>query len=344
MPYPREIALAKFRVTVVILCGLSIVSVLVYLLTGGSLLTPKAKIYLYVPDATGIALRSPVRVNGIDVGKVDAIGLSGSSDPNRIVKLVLTIDVHDLPSIPVDSAAQITADTMLGDKVIEIDSGREHQTVKAEAELRYQAPTDIMKALDMAQFERQLRLIDAVLTELEEGRTPLGEFVRGEGMYKSLLERTAELHSGIRRAVGTTGQVGSLLYSDALYRQIAAPIRQLDDALAAIESGQGTAGRMMRDTADYDKLREDIASLRRGLATLRQGPGAAADFLNSDAAWNGVSRSVESLIAAVDRIDADPLLATHETYDNLNGMARELAESVRGFRQSPKKYLRIKIF
>jgi phospholipid/cholesterol/gamma-HCH transport system substrate-binding protein len=344
MPYPREIALAKFRVTAVIICALCIMAVLVYLLTGGSIFSAKAPLFLYIPDATGIASKSPVRVNGIVVGKVDSVELSGSADPSRVVRVRMIIETQYLDTIPLDSLAEVTADTLIGDLVIQISSGKQNERVKPGGEIRFQPPTDLMKSLDITQFDQQLRKVDALLTQLEEGRTPLGEFVRGEAMYTNLVQRTAELQAGIRRAVGTTGQVGSLLYSDALYRQILAPIRQLDDALAAVQSGQGAAGRLVRDTADYDKLRETIASLRRNLAELQQGRGGAAEFLNSDAAWESLNKQVTSMIAAVDRVNTNPLLATTEAYDYWNGAAAEMAKTIADFQKNPKKYLRLKVF
>ena len=37
-------------------------------------------------------------------------------------------------------------------------------------------------------------------------------------------------------------------------------------------------------------------------------------------------------------------MATPEVYDTLNGMTRELQNTMRDFRQDPKKYLRLKVF
>src|SRR5579871_1716365 len=96
----RGVTWARFRVTVVAITALAILSVLVYLLTGGTLLTEKITLYLYIPDATGLDSSSLVRVNGIDVGKVDKVDLSGSSEPNRVVRLTLKIENEKLADIP----------------------------------------------------------------------------------------------------------------------------------------------------------------------------------------------------------------------------------------------------
>ena len=54
MPSARQIRWAKFRVLTVCAAAVVILSILAYLLTGGSLLTQKATMYLYVPAATGL--------------------------------------------------------------------------------------------------------------------------------------------------------------------------------------------------------------------------------------------------------------------------------------------------
>ena len=123
MPSVERVRWARFRVIVTTLVALAILSTLVVLLTGGTLFQPKATLYIYLPDATGIAPGSPVRVDGIQVGKVDSVVLSGSSEPNRVVKVTMIVERDRLPSITEDSTAQTAADTLVGDKFIQITSG-----------------------------------------------------------------------------------------------------------------------------------------------------------------------------------------------------------------------------
>jgi phospholipid/cholesterol/gamma-HCH transport system substrate-binding protein len=344
MPSRRAVSWAKFRVFMVAVCGLSILGVLVYLLTGGTLLEVKTSLYLYIPDATGVAPGSPVRVDGINVGKVRSVKLSGLTDPNRIVQVVMTIEIEHLRSIPLDSYAQIGADTLIGDKFVDISSGRLRASMPPNGEIRYQPQTDIMKNLDLAQFERKLREVDAQLRDIEEGRGLVGQFVQKEALYNDTRQKLIDLERGLTAAARTTGQVGQVLYTDALYNRINEPVRQLDDTLARIQSGQGTAGRLLRDAADYDRLRAQAADLRNTLAGIRAGSGPIGELVVSDAAYRDLVQKAASMIGAVDRFNSTPALTTSEMYDNLNGAAREMRDFFRDFRESPKKYLRLKLF
>src|SRR5674476_1295510 len=98
MPSAQQVNWAKFRALSVILAGLAILGTLAFLLTGGTVLESKTQIYLYLPDATGVSPGSPVRVDGIGVGKVSLVELSGSNEPNRVVKVTMTIGRDRLPA------------------------------------------------------------------------------------------------------------------------------------------------------------------------------------------------------------------------------------------------------
>jgi phospholipid/cholesterol/gamma-HCH transport system substrate-binding protein len=339
MPSERHIRWAKFRVFTVCAAALAILSILAYLLTGGSLLTEKATMYLYVPDATGLGPGAPVRVDGIGVGKVRLVALSGSSEPNRVVKVTMTVERSRLASIPDDSTAQAASETMIGDKFVDISSGRSTHFVSPGGEIIFQGSPDLLKSLDIGQFEQRLKVVGALLDDIEQGRSDVGQLVQGEQMYDDLRKRFTQVENGIRAAASTTSDVGHELYTDQLYQQISQPLIDLDRSLARLQSGQGAAGQLLRDSAQYDKLRSDTEDLRRSIADLRAAEPMRSDTLYAD--WN---RGLLSLIESVDAFNRAPAMTTTQAYDNLHGFAHELQTTMRDFRQNPRKYMRIKVF
>src|SRR5262245_54900096 len=120
MPSAARVRWAKFRSAAVSLVALTIISVLFYLLTGGTLLQEKTQIYMYVPDATGLGPDAPVRADGIGIGKVDTVELSGSNEPSRVVKVTMTVRKQTLASITDDSYAQMSTESPIGDKFVDI--------------------------------------------------------------------------------------------------------------------------------------------------------------------------------------------------------------------------------
>ena len=339
MPSVEEIRLARYRVLFTAVVGLAILATLVILLTGGSLFRAKAVLYLYVPDGTGLAQGSPVRVDGIQVGKVDSVALSSSSEPNRVVRVTMIVDQSNLGSITLDSTAQPAADTLVGDKFIQITSGKSPNRVRPGAEIAFKGSGDLMTSLDLSQFRRNLDQMDVILTDIENGRNELGKFVMTDSMYRDLLHRVAELESGIRAAANTTSAVGRELYTDALYVQVADPIARIDKTLARLQAGEGSVGQLLHDTGQYDQAQSQLASLRKSIAGVR-----ASEFFASAAAYEGWGAGVSGLIRSVDEFGVSPMMLRSDVYEGLSGMAKELRGTVKEFRQDPRKFLRLKVF
>jgi phospholipid/cholesterol/gamma-HCH transport system substrate-binding protein len=197
----------------------------------------------------------------------------------------------------------------------------------------------MMKSLDLQQFQARLRVVDKMLTEIEQGRNRVGRFVLGDQMYRDLRARIREIEAKVHDAVSTTSAVGRVFYEDTLYRQIREPVIQLDQALARLQSGQGTGGQLLRDSGQHDRLTAGVTDLRNSVAKMRTG-----DFIASDTRYNDWNRAVGNLIRRVDEFNTSRLLTSTQTYEGLAGYAKELETNVRDFRQSPGKYLRLKLF
>jgi phospholipid/cholesterol/gamma-HCH transport system substrate-binding protein len=339
MPSAQQVNWAKFRASAVILAGLLILGTLAFLLTGGTFLEPKTQIYLFLPDATGVAPGSPVRVDGIGVGKVILVELSGSNEANRVVKVTMSIGRDRLASITGDSTAETATDTIIGDKFIDVTSGTGASHLMPGGELQFKGSGDLMQRVDIAQFQKQMHLIEVLLDDIEQGRSPLGEFIMGETIYNDLRKRITELQRGIHVAGETTTAVGQALYTDTLYRQITEPLRQLDESLARLQSGQGTGGALLRDTQQYEQALAQVADLRRSIESLH-----GAEMMTSDRAYRDWTRQAAAIVRQVDEFNAGPMLTTSAVYDNLQGMAKEFQATTKEFRENPQKFLRIKLF
>ncbi len=339
MPSVRRVRWAKFRVTSVSLAAIIILATLIYLLTGGTLLEKKATLYLYIRDGAGLSHESPVRVDGIDVGKVSTVVLSGSNNPLRIVKVTMKVGRDKLAGISTDNMTQISADTLVGDKFVDIVSGKAPGHIEPFGELNFKDQPDMMRTIDLVDFERQLRIVDATLADIERGANPLGQFILTDTVYVNLRKKFIELQGAIRTAKLTTSFAGSVVYTDALYRKMREPFVQLDQALARLQAGQGGLGKFLRNPAQYEQARAEVRDLRKSIAGVQ-----AAEFVSSDGMYAGWNRSLSGVIQKVDEVNAMPMFSSSEMFDNLIGAAAEMRNTVKDFRENPRKYLRLKIF
>jgi phospholipid/cholesterol/gamma-HCH transport system substrate-binding protein len=339
MPSAARVRWARLRTAAVSIVAVLILSTLLYLLTGGTLLLPKTLIYMYISDATGLDRGSPVRVGGITVGSVKEVGLSQDKGLARVVRVTIELPIQNLASIPVDSYAELSTESLIGDKFVDISSGTRPERIQPGGELPFKEQVDMLKTLDMQQLEARFQQVDAMLTGIENGTSRVGQFVHGDKMYSDVLRRVGELERGLRNSRNATSGVGQLLYSDATLQKIRGPLVALDRSLAQLQSGQGSMGQLLRDPAQYEKLRADLQGLRNTVAEL-----GSKGFFQSDQVYTDLNRTVTSLIQMVDQFNAGPMFGTTATYDNLTGAARELEKTLRDFRNDPQKYLRLKVF
>ncbi len=339
MPSAQRVLWAKIRAFAVIIMGLALLMELVWLLTGGSLFQQQATLYLYVPDASGLAAGAPVRDDGVGVGKVEKVELTRSAQPDRIIRVTLAIDRAALARIPADSNAQLSADTLVGDMFVDISSGTSSRHLEPKSVIPYLAQPELLKTLDLRQFDEALRSMDVTLTEIEQGKSRLGQFVMGRGFYDDLRRDLRDLQNAVNKAAGVTGTVGQPLYTDTLYQRIRAPILALDQSLASIQAGQGSMGTLLRDSAQYEHFRALAQNLRTSIASMR-----SSGLFQSDRMYQDLNASFAGFIRAIDDFNTSPMMMNASAYDNLTGAAQAIRDSAAQFHSNPKGYLRMKMF
>ena len=344
MPSPQKLRWAKLRIFVVAVSALSVLSVLTYLLSGGTWLKAKAYLTTYIPDSTGLEPGADVLLNGVKIGRVESVQLTRLQDRNRIVEVRLKIEEVFLPYIPEDSVTTIDSANLLGDEYININMGRSPQPVRAGGQLRFPPPSNLMQNIDLRQFEAQLRTIDQIIQDIQAGKGPLGQFVMSDDLYRQFLDGVDKVEKELRAATGSQSQLGQVLYNATMHDNLSVSLRQLDDRLAQLQ-----ANRLLRDTTQYDQIRDQIAQVRRTLADLNAGKGAGGAFLKSDAAYVEWNRRLAAWIENVDALNSGEgsmgqMLSNAQTYESLNGALRDLQSTMKEFREDPQKFLRLKVF
>src|SRR5436305_1098589 len=113
----EKVRWSQLKVGVVGLTAFVIVFVLVFLLTSSrGIFQQNELLVAYMDDASGMTQGTPVRLNGITVGFLDNLKLTGARDPKRAVEFDMLVKKRYLADIPVDSIAAIAAANLLGDK------------------------------------------------------------------------------------------------------------------------------------------------------------------------------------------------------------------------------------
>lgn len=354
MPSQQKKRWAQLRVGMLAIGALIIFAVLVFLLTGSrGLFKSKAAIYTFLDDSAAVATGSPVRLNGILVGEVKQVVLSGVSDPNRVVKVTLEINNEFLPSIPVDSQASIAAENLLGTKYINIKRGRQSTTVQAGAEIPSLDTREFDDVVQqgysaLASLDGIFKKLDGILQAVQVGEGTIGKLLRDEQLYKTLISIGDETKKMLVTLNSNESTLGKLMHEDTLYQDVRGTVTRVNTLVDGLNQGQGTMGKLLKDPGIYDETRATIGDVRQLLSGLNQGQGTAGKLLKSDDLHNQLKATMGRLDSLLDKINSGQgtlgqLVVNPALYESLDGTSRELTGLLKDFRANPKKFLRIKL-
>ncbi|MDQ6706803.1 MAG: MlaD family protein, partial [Acidobacteriota bacterium] len=300
-------ARTRLRVFGLVAIALLILGTLIVLLAGlgGGLFADRSTIRTYMSDGTGLTDSGPVRLNGILIGKIDSVKLATSTDPRRTIEIDMAIKDRFLPSLPVDSVAAISADNLLGDKYINITTGKSSQTVRGGGELPSLVQNDTFNQADLvASLETNLKRLDDLLTQIESPNTQLGQFVKGEEFYDRLRAQIAGIQTAITSYTSPRSEIGKSLFRKELYDKIRAPILNFDKMLAQLQRGEGPGGPWLKDPKIYDDARKNVAEIRQSLDELNAGKGPTGKFLEDDEMYRQIQKLVNSMESVIDGINS----------------------------------------
>ena len=233
-----------------------IAGTLIFLLTGnGTLFEGQATIKTFMADSAGMAENAPVRLNGILIGHIKQVMLSGSSDRKRTVEVDMVLPAKYLEKIPEDSEAAISAANLLGDKYINITRGTDKQHVEDGSEIASLQTQDVPEILAqssslLSQFQTILGRLDGLLTVVESGRGNIGKLLKDDSLYDRLNATAGEVEQLVKDVHNSNGTISHLLYDHDLYDDVRKPIQRLDDMLAELQQKKGNRGQApLRSTA-----------------------------------------------------------------------------------------------
>ena len=355
MPSKEKINFAQLKVGILGIVALTCIALLVFLLTGNMHWFQKdIPLHVFTSDAAGLVKGSPVRINGIQAGKVDAVNLSGETNPARVIKIDLHVTEDMLKQIPSDSMASISSDNLLGStKFLQVNKGTKPTTIEPNATIR---------AVDTKQFDQLvaqgfgvvdslqaiLEKVQIIVGDVENGKGTIGKLLVDQTLYNSLTATVSQVQLLVSTLNSKTGTVGHLINDNALYEQIQSVINRVEQVTVGLQEGKGSAGMFLKDPKLYNDLNNSVGQLNTILSDLNAGKGTAGQLLKSDKLAKQVSTSLDKINSTIDRANAGQgtigqLLVNPQLYDETTGTMREFHETLRDFRANPKKFLSIKL-
>ncbi|MBM3725125.1 MAG: MCE family protein [Acidobacteria bacterium] len=354
MPSAQRVKWSQLRVGILALVAMAVLAVLIFYLTSGkSVFSKEVTIYTYMGTSAVVPKGAPVRLNGILVGKVGQVELSGDPKPSRTIRFDLMIDEARLRSIPADSNVIIGMESLLGSRFISIRKGTSPTPVAPGGELISGATPELEDIVErgvttMDTAQAILKRIEKVIELVEVGKGTIGKLLVDEELYRRFNSLLGDMQKVTGALASGQGTIGKLIYDDALYTDIRKTTARIDRLIAELEAGNGTAGKFLKDPAVYDETRKSLAEVRGLLADINAGKGTAGKLLKSDELHASVKASIDSINTLLDGVNKGKgtlgqLVVNQQLYESLNGATHEMQGLMKDFRANPKKFLRIKL-
>jgi phospholipid/cholesterol/gamma-HCH transport system substrate-binding protein len=357
----QKVEWAKLKTGLLATAAMVIAGVLIFLLTGnGAMFESQALIRTFMADSAGMAENAPVRLNGILMGHIKRVVLSGQTNPKRTVEVDLEIPEKYLDQIPEDSQAAISAANLLGDKYINISRGTHKKHVEDGGEIASLQSQDVPEILAqssslLSQFQTILGRLDGLLTVVESGKGNLGKLFKDDALYDRLNATVGEVEQLVKDVHNSNGTISHLLYDPEFYNDIRRPIQRIDDMLAEVQQKKGTVGKLLYDPQLHDQALGAVTDARAGLAEaktmlddLNAGRGTAGKLLKDDEIANQLDEIAKKINVAMEKINSGQgtigrLMTDPQLYDSVTTTSKELNNVLRDFQANPKKFLTIRM-
>ena len=354
MPQTSKVAWAQLRVGLMAIVAIAILVMLVFLLTGrGGLFRKTDQLRTFVDDSGSLKVGAPVRLNGIEVGSVEVVRLSGANDPGRTVEVVMQVQRDFFSRIPTDSQASLNPEGVFGDKYVNITRGSAPQAVSPGGEIRSLDTKEFQEVVNQSYnvlnaLNAITKRIDSITSQVEQGRGTVGKLLYDETLYNridAVVVQAQEVANAINDSKGT---IGRLIHDERLYDQINTTIGRVDNVLAGVEAGNGTLGMLLKDPSMYRNTNKVLTDAGKLVDNLNAGQGTLGKLLHDEALYRQTNATLGKVDGVLDRMNSGQgtlgqLLVNRALYDSLTGLTGDLGHFVRDVRADPRKYLRVKL-
>jgi phospholipid/cholesterol/gamma-HCH transport system substrate-binding protein len=351
MAQRRQVTWTELRVGLFVLVGLFVIAVGIFYVTGAGFLGPKYRLRTYFPEVAGVTNGAPVRLDGVEIGNVEAIKMvpftpGHAPDKARNIEVTMRLDRRFQNDILTDSTATLVTEGLLGNRYVNISRGftgtqvKDGQEVSGSAE---QSLSDVMTSVQELTTD-----LHGLVTTMQQGRGTLGKLLTDDEAYNnltSLLKRSDQMVAGIQKGQGT---IGKLITSDEIYGKVNSTLDNVNGVVTDARSPKGTLGKLLYDPSLYDEAKKALENGNAVFADVRAGKGSLGKFATDDELYIKLKESSANLASATSKLNdntttAGKLFSDPKLYDNMTGLTGDLRLLIGDFRQNPKKFLRIKV-
>lgn len=325
MPRYGQLKWSQVKIGLVVSAALAMMIITIMNMSHGlNLLSRQAELHAVVDHTQGLKIGGPVRLNGVDVGNVRAIGIAKDSNA---VEIVFAVQRPVLGHLHEDAMVNIRPLGLLGDKYLDLSPGSATKPpLQLNQVLHGQAESDFTGLASGAEntLERLNTAIgdlQRILTKVSEGQGTAGKLFSDASLYErsqrvmekfeTVSEKSIGVLSKVERGEGTLGQ---LVSSEEFYQRATRALNDLSQLASRLNNQNGTLAKLSDPTL-YRRL-DDLTTRGEQLMTkIQNGEGTIGKLVNQD-----------------------------ELYTRSDKLLTELETLVADVKQHPTKYFKLSLF
>ncbi len=297
----------------------------------------------YLSSVTGLKEGDPVRLAGVDVGRIEKISIIDG-------KIRIDFEVKPGTHIKTDSVASLRLTNLLGGQFLGISFGSPGapllppgSTVKghdvANIDIIVDNVSDLTKdakelitSLNKNQndvlgkisaileenrggIRDTIRNIDSITAKFDRGDGSLAMLLNDRALYDNASEATSSLKTITGKIERGEGTIGKLVNDDALYVDAKSAVANLNDGMKdvkeiarKINNGEGTMGKLVNDEALYNEVRDASHNIKEITRKINEGQGTIGKLVNDDKLYHDATATLKKTEKAMEGLgDSGPI-------------------------------------
>ena len=343
MPRTRSLAWSELKIGIIAVAAMALAVLLIVAVGGqGGFSWDQYELKTKFADVKGLKSGAVVRVAGVEVGKVAAVGLTGSE-----VEVTLKVHEDNKSRITSESRASIGSLSLLGEPVIEVSPSTQGRPLQDGDFLPAgRAPGQLADVAEGA--TQSLEQVTLILRDLRSGKGTLGKLFTDDAIHREvngLIASAGVVANELGRGRGT---LAMLIRDRAAYDRFNAALGDLQATTKRINAGEGSLGRLLKDEALANSLTSASANFDQVTARLNRNDNTMGRLLTERELYDKFNSLTSRIDALTDNLQkgegsAGALLKDKQLYENMNAAASELRQLIGNINKDPRKYLNVRV-
>ncbi len=349
----QSLSWVELRVGILVIASFGLLATAIIVIGGETgLFTRTYAITAYFASANGMNNGAEVWLDGVTVGNVGSVQVTGRSDPDQAVAVELNIDERFSDMILDDAIVAIKTVGLLGDSYVDVTRGDGNgNVVPPGGTIQGSGSGDIRELITgtndvIANLEILSDEVGIITGRLRDGEGTLGRMLTDTAIFDNANAAVLEVNELVRDARTGEGTVGRLMSDSELYDRMTEMLERFESIADTVENGEGTLAKLLNDSTIYDEAADMVARANGLIGRIESGEGTLGKLSSDDALYDSLLTAVDEITTMVSNVansegTLGKLINEPSLHDNLNLTISEVLKLVYDFRQDPGKFLTI---